>query len=86
MSITKSDICKLIKELSAGKASGHDGIDTEHIRLGGPMMVIVITKIFNRAIATAICPKDFKFGLLIPITKPGRKYYTDTNNSDTQWT
>ncbi len=49
-------------------------------------MVIVITRIFYRAIATAIFPRVFKFGLLIQITMPGRKYYTDKNNSDTQWT
>ncbi len=45
------------------------------------MMVTVITKIFNRAITTAIFPEVFKYGLLIPIPKPGRKDYTDKNNS-----
>ncbi len=44
-------------------------------------MVTVITKIFNRAITTAIFLGVFKFGLLCPITKPGRKDYTDKNNS-----
>ncbi len=81
MFVTESEICKLIKGLSAAKARGYDGIDTEHIKFGGPMMVTVITKIFNRAITTAIFPEVFKFGLLIPIPKPGRKDYTDKNNS-----
>ncbi len=45
------------------------------------MMVTVITKIFNRAITTASFPQVFKFDLLIPIPKPGRKDYTDKNNS-----
>ncbi len=81
MLVTESAICKLIKDLSAGKTSGYDGIDTEHITFGGPMMVTVIIKIFNRAITTAIFPEIFKFGLLIPIPKPGRKYYTDKNNT-----
>ncbi len=30
MLVTESEICKLMKELSAGKAGGYDGIDTEH--------------------------------------------------------
>ncbi len=45
------------------------------------MMVTVITKIFNRAITTAIFSEVFKFGLLIPIPKPRRKDYTDKNNT-----
>ncbi len=81
MLVTESEICKLINCFSAGKAYGYDGIDTEHILFGGPMMVTVITKIFNRAITTAIFPEVFKFGLLNPIHKPGRKDYTDKNNS-----
>ncbi len=56
-------------------------MDTEDIKFGGPMMVTVITKLFNRAITTAIFPDIFKFGLLIPIHKPGRKDCTDKNNS-----
>ncbi len=80
MLVTESEICKFINGLSAGKASGYDGIDTEHITFGGPMMVTVINKIFNKAIiTTAIFPEVIIFGLLIPI--PGRKDYTDKNNS-----
>ncbi len=67
--------------MSAGKASEYDRIDTEHNKFGGSIMVTGITKIFNRTISTAIFPEDLKFGLLIPIPMPGRKDYTDKNNS-----
>ncbi len=43
MLVTESTICKLIKCLPAGKASGYDEIDTVHIKVGGPMMVTIIT-------------------------------------------
>ncbi len=62
------------------KNIGYDGIDTEHIKLGGKMLVMIITKLFNRAIEPAIFPKDFKFELLIPIPKPGKSDYTNKNN------
>ncbi len=42
MLVIESEICNLIKGLSAGKSSGYDGIDTEYIKFGGPMMVTVI--------------------------------------------
>ncbi len=57
MLVTESEICKLINGLSSGKSSGYDRMDTEHIKFGGPMMVKVITKIFNRAITIAIFPE-----------------------------
>ncbi len=81
MLVTESEICELINRLSAGKASVYDGIDTKYIKFGGPMMVTVITKIFNRAITTVIFPEVFKFGLLIPIPNSGRTDYIDNNNS-----
>ncbi len=71
----------LVKKLPSGKASGYDGIDTEHIKYGGKMMVTIITKLFNRALEQAIFPKVFKFGQLIPISKPGKSDYTNKHNS-----
>ncbi len=71
----------MVKDLPSGKVSGYDGIDTEHIKYGGKMMVTIITKLFNRAIEQAIFPKVFKFGLLIPIPKPGKSDYTNKKNN-----
>jgi hypothetical protein len=44
-------------------------------------MVTVITKLFNQSMNLGIFPHCFKYGLLIPIPKPGKQDYTDKNNS-----
>ncbi len=63
----------MVHLLSFGKASGYDGIDTEHITFGGPMMVTIITNIFNKAITTTIFPEVFLIWFINSNTQARKK-------------
>ncbi len=67
--VTESEIRQLIKYLPMGKASGYHRLDTEHIKFEGPLMVEVLTDLFNMGLNLAGFSKVFKFGLLIPNPK-----------------
>ena len=81
LEITEEKIRQMIKELAKGKASGYDGIDNEHIIYGGDMVLKITTQVFNSALKQGMFPQNFKFGLLIPIPKPGKKDHTLKGNS-----
>ncbi len=57
--VTEDEIKELNKDLPLGKASGYVGIDTKHIKYGGKMMVMIITKLFNRALEKSHFPQRF---------------------------
>ena len=75
--ITESEIKRLFNDLKNGKASGYDNIESEHIKFGGKLLVTVVTKLFNRCLQHGFFPQVFKYGLLVPIPKGGKKDLTD---------
>lgn len=61
------EIC--IKQLKTNKASGFDGIVTEHIINSHPSIVIRIKLLFQMIMLHACVPKAFGFGIITPVVK-----------------
>lgn len=79
--ITEGEIKKLVQGLKNKKASGHDEIESEHIKYGGNMLIRVLTKLFNNALNMGLFPVVFKYGLIVPIPKPGKQDLTEKGNN-----
>lgn len=70
--VSTDEVTKLVKKLKNKKAPGPDGVQAEHIKLGGASIVRVLTDLFNAMINREHRPADLKQGLIVPIPK-GRK-------------
>ena len=63
-----------VKRLANGKAKDIEGYQEEILKIGGPVLIPHIHKIFNQAVKQGF-PKPWTQSLIIPIFKSG-----DTNN------
>ena len=78
--VTEKEVSDLISQLKTGKACGYDGVDSEHLKYGGPKLISVLSKLFNECINVNIFPEMFKSAMLVPIPKPGKSDYGNKNN------
>ena len=62
------------------KASGPDGVTTEHIRYGGPAVVRWLTEISNSIIELEQIPPLLKQGITIPVYKGGGRDLLDVDS------
>ena len=60
---------RAIKKLKLGKAIGADRISAEHLLYAHPILVIILTKLFNLLLFFEYVPNGFGIGVLIPIPK-----------------
>ena len=58
-----------IRKLKVGKAIGADRISAEHILYAHPIIVTILTKLFNLLLLFEYVPNGFGIGILIPIPK-----------------
>ncbi len=70
--ITKQEVEKVIKKLKNKKAAGPDGIQAEHVKMGGASVVHLLTDLCNAMVAREHRPSSMKRGFIVPIPK-GRK-------------
>jgi len=63
-----------INRLANGKAKDIEGYEDEILKIGGPVLIAHIHKLFNQAVKQRF-PKTWTQSLIIPILKSG-----DTNN------
>ena len=63
----------IIQKLTIGKASGIDGISVESIKYCHPILVVILTKLFNIMLLCGYVPNDFGRGVMIPIPKSEHK-------------
>ena len=63
------EVLSAIKALKSGKASGLDGLLSEHLKHGGPTLIPWLTKILNRIFVTEEIPLCLKKGLIVPVYK-----------------
>ena len=61
-----------IRKLKLGKAIGADRISAEHIVYAHPIIVTILTKLFNLLLLFEYVPDGFGIGILIPIPKSER--------------
>ena len=55
--------------LKLRKASGQDGIVSEHLKFGGQMLVIWLKQVLNAIVEMEEIPQSFKHSIVIPVFK-----------------
>lgn len=70
--VSRKEVDKIVKKLKRKKATGPDRIQAEHVKMGGPSMLTIITDLINAMITKEHRPPSMKRGLIVPIPK-GRK-------------
>ena len=63
------DVEKAVGSLKFGKASGADGITTEHLRYAHPSIVFHLKSLFNLILLHSYVPNDFGRGIIVPLVK-----------------
>ena len=58
-----------IKKLKPGKAEGIDGLQSEHLKLGGPLLTLWLKQIFCAFIKLEQIPSSLLTGIICPIYK-----------------
>ena len=72
-SLNVEEVCKLVKDLPAGKADGLDGIPARLLKMSILFTASSLTHVFNQVIFTGIIPKDWKSARVTPIFKADSK-------------
>jgi len=62
-------IDNLIKKMSNGKAAGLDELSCEHLKHSHPILICILTKLFNFFISTGHVPASFGASYTVPIPK-----------------
>lgn len=62
-------LSKLISNMKNGKAAGLDGISCEHIKFSHPILVSILSKLFNLFLSFSHIPHSFGASYTIPIPK-----------------
>ena len=76
--ITVGEVKSIIKELKAGKASGHDEVVNEALKYAPEGFFDVVTKLYNRVKDQSKVPKAWNRGRVVLIHKKGSR--TDASN------
>jgi exonuclease III len=67
--LTNGDIARLLTNMKLGKAAGSDGILVEHLVYCHPIILDLLTILFNLCLAYCYIPKRFTEGIIVPILK-----------------
>ena len=74
-----ADIEKAVISLKLRKATGPDGISSEHLKYARPIIVIHLHKLFHKLQRHGYVPNEFGHGIIIPLVKV---YQGNTSNID----
>jgi len=69
--ISLEEVEKAILKTNTGKAAGVDGIYNEMLKNGGYWMKISLWYLFNAVLTQKRIPKEWKYGLILPLYKDG---------------
>ena len=69
--LTTDEVVLLFKDISPAKATGIDNLSVRLIRLALPFILKPLTDILNKAITSAIFPKQWKTAIVTPLYKGG---------------
>ena len=70
--ISQDEVVTAIKTLKSGKASGWDGVVSEHLHFCGGNTITVLTWLLNCIIMSEYVPVAFRYGIAIPLLKNGK--------------
>lgn len=71
--VKESDICKILKDLNAGKATGLDNLSARFVNDAAEIIACPLTNIINISIQHGVFPNDLKLARVIPIYKKNNK-------------
>ena len=80
MIVTSEDICKLIKKLKCGKASGPDGISAESLRFSNDSLHVLLSLCFSTCLSHGFLPQSLLETTIVPVIKNKCGSLTDSNN------
>ena len=76
--ISVTEVEEIICRLKDSKAPGADCITNEHVKYGGKLLAVYITRLFEMIIRFEYVPRMFKIGIIIPIPKGDKnRWYMD---------
>ena len=76
----RDEVSKALQVLNSGKASGLDGVTTEHLRYAGDSMVTSLTNLCNSVRVSEYIPACCRVGVQIPLYKGKDTCPLDPNN------
>ncbi|SPJ79817.1 uncharacterized protein FTOL_08208 [Fusarium torulosum] len=79
-SLEEKEVKQIINSLSRGKASGHDGIPNEALKLARDTLVPYLTILFRACLELGYYPDAFKSALTIIIPKPDKESYEEAKS------
>jgi len=77
--VTVEDVDKCISKMKLHKASYLDNITSEHLRYGGPHLVVHLCLLFNSMTHHCFVPSKFCKGIILPLLKNKHGDATDIN-------
>ena len=69
--ISEAEVGTAIDQLNSGKALDEYGLSSEHFKVAKPVIVPIVTKLFNSILADKNVPASFKTGIITPVLKKG---------------
>ena len=80
LSCTVDMVDECIRDLKRGKAAGHDDLTAEHLQNSHPLLMVLLSLLFNMIILYGIVPDDFGKGIIIPLIKNNEGNKTSSDN------
>ena len=72
--ITIDEVNYALKILKNDRSSGHDDLDSEHIKYAGEVCKVVLKQMFNTILSLEAVPQCFKHGVITPIYKGSNRH------------
>ena len=69
-----------LQSMRKGKAAGTDGIEVEHLLHAHPIVVVLLSVLFNIMLKHGTVPSVFSNGVIVPVLKDKNGDVTDSNN------
>ena len=69
--ITEDMVLKELQNLKLGKAAGPDGVKTDYLKVLAEVVVIPLTKIYQKSLVLSCIPSDWKQANITPLYKKG---------------
>ena len=67
-------VSNIILNLKCGKAAGNDGLTAEHLQFCHPVLLVILSKMFQLMLLCFFVPYGFKSSYIVPIPKPKECY------------
>ena len=69
LEVDSKDEVRCIRRMKLRKAAGHDGIEVEHLLHAHPILINVLSILFNAIVRYGYVPNGFGNDIIIPLAK-----------------